>query len=451
MYRYIKQILIAMVFLPNIVLAQNTYTLDLQKAVDLALTENKNILNADLDVKIAKKKVWETTAIGLPQVHTEMKYQNMIDVPVSLLPAEIFGGPPGTYMPVQFGQTNDASFTFSASQLLFSGEYIVALQASSAYKEMSIRAALKSENDVIELVTKSYYGLLMAYRNEKILDETQKDIQKSYDEISATHAAGLADEVDVDQLEINLLTVTNSISSVKRQKVVAENILKFQIGIDIADSISLTDSLEYIFDNASLKSIFGQQFDISKNIDYQILQNQKEITELSMKREKSTLLPSLNAFYAHSVSGQNNDFNNYFNGDQQYFQSNIVGIGLKWQIWGSGTRYSKIQQAQLEVDKMQNQDYLMEQSLNFKVHQARTNLINYYETYLKDQKNRELAEKIYHRSMIKFSNGTITSTELTQLNMQYINSQSAYFNAIIQVLNSKAELDKILGNNIKQK
>lgn len=450
MYKYIKYLLIAVVFLPNIMFGQEIYTLNLQKAVDLALTENKNILNAAMDIKIAKQKVWETTAIGLPQINTELNYKNMVDVPVSLLPAEIFGGPTGTYVPVQFGQQHDASFSFSASQLIFSGEYIVALQATAAYKEMSIKAALKSENDVIELVTKSYYGLLMAYRNEKILVKTQKDIQKTYDEISATHAAGLADEVDVDQLEINLLTINNSISSVKRQKVVAENILKYQIGISILDSVSVTDSLEFIFENASLKLIFAQQFDIEKNIDYQILQNQKDITELSMKREKSTLLPTLNAFYSHSVSGQNNEFENYFNGDQVYFQSNIVGLGLKWQIWGSGSRYAKIQQAQIEVEKMKNQDYLMEQGLGFQVHQARTNLINYYETYQKDQKNKELAEKIYHRSMIKFSNGTITSTELTQLNMQYINSQSAYYNSIIQVLNSKAELDKILGNKIKQ-
>ncbi|OYT10840.1 MAG: hypothetical protein B6I18_07000 [Bacteroidetes bacterium 4572_112] len=450
MNRIIIFILTAVLFLPTLSKGQEVYTLNLQKAVELAKTENKNILNAEMDVVIAKQKVWETTAIGLPQINTELKYSNSVDVPVSLLPAEIFGGPAGTYVPAQFGQQHNSGFTFSASQLLFSGEYIVALQASAAYKEMSVKAALKSENDVIELVTKSYYGVLMAYQNEKILMKTKDDIQKSYDEIQATHAVGLADEIAVDQLEINLLTVNNTLASVKRQKVVAENILKFQIGIDITDSINLTDSLEYIFDNASLKPVMDQEFDITKNIDYQILQNQKEITELSMKREKSTLLPTLNAFYSHNVSGQTNEFGDYFNGNQQYFQSNVIGVGLKWQIWGSGSRYAKIQQAKIEVDKMDNQDYMMEQRLGFQIHQAKTNLINFYETYIKEQKNTELAEKIYHRSMIKFSNGTITSTELTQLNMQYINSQSAYFNAIIQVLNSKAELDKILGNNIKQ-
>ena len=284
---------------------------------------------------------------------------------------------------------------------------------------------------------------------KKFLFKTEVDIQKSYDEIQAIHKVGLADQVDVDQLEINLIKIKSSIRTEKRRQIISSNILKYQIGININDSITLNDSLEYIFNNSNLKAIMSQEFDINKNIDYQILQNQKEIMELSMKREKSTLLPTLNAFYAHSVSGQTNDFDNYFN-DQLYFQSNIVGVGLKWQIWGSGSRYAKIQQAQLEVDKMENEDYLAEQGITYQVYTARTLVINNYEAYLTEIKNKELAERIYHRSMIKFKNGLITSTDLTQLNYQYINAQTAYYNAIVLVLNSKAELDKILGNKIKQ-
>ncbi len=250
------------------------------------------------------------------------------------------------------------------------------------------------------------------------------------------------------QLELNLLTVTNSIASVKRQITVAENILKYQIGIQISDSIVVTDSLEYIFNSASLQSIMNQTFDINKNIEYQMLQTQKAISELSLKREKSTFLPTLSAFYAHSVSGQTNNFDDYFNGSQKYYQSNIVGAGLTWDLFSSGSRYVKVQQAQLDLDKVKNQDYILQQGLIFQVHQARTDLINAYETYLKEEKNTLLAEKIYRRSLIKFSNGLISSNELTQVNIQYFNSQSSYYMAMVNVLTSKAILDKILGNNL---
>ncbi len=429
---------------------QQTYVLDLNKAVELAKQENRNILNAKTDVAIAKKKVWETTAIGLPQITTGAKFQNMLDVPVTLMPAKIFdpNAGPDDYVPMKFGQDYSTSFDFSASQLLFSGEYIVGLQASKTYKELSYKAALKSENDVVELVTKSYYAVLFAYENEKILVNTQKDIQKTYDELRKTYEVGMVDETDVSQLELNLLTVNNSISSVRRQVKVAEQILKFQIGIDVNDSIVLTDSLKLIFDNSSLSPVLKQDFDVNRNIEYQMLQTQMAITHLSLKRQKSLFLPTLSAFYAHSVSGQTNDFGTYFDGSQKYYQSNIIGAGLQWNIFGSGSKIVKVQQAKLEVDKMKNQEYMLHQSLEFQVHQTRTQLLNAYDTYIKEEKNTKLAEKIYKRSLIKFSNGLISSAELTQLNIQYFNSQSAYYGAIMSVLNAKAELDKILGNNL---
>lgn len=430
--------------------AQEIHKLSLKDAIDLALQENRNIQNADNDVLIAKKKVWETTAIGLPQVSTESKYSNSLDIPVSLLPAKIFDptAGPDDYVPLKFGQQHSASFAFTASQLVFSGEYIVGLQASKTYQELSQKARLKSENDVIELVTKSYYTVLMTKENQRILENTQKDIQKTYDEISKTYQAGLVDETDVSQIELNLLTVNNSISSIKRQKRVAENILKFQIGINITDSVLVTDSLYGLFKTASLKTVMQQNFDINKNIDYQMLLTQKEISNLSLKREKSKFLPTLGAFYAHNVNGQTNNFDDYWNGNQAYYQSNIVGASLKWDLFTSGSRYVKVQQAQLELAKMNNQDYLLQQSLGFQVYQAKTKLVNAYETYLKEEKNSKLAEKIYHRSMTKFTNGMISSAELTQLNIQYFNSQSALYTAIGNVLNAKAELDKILGNNL---
>jgi len=433
------------------VYGQKTYVLDLKKAIELAKQENRNILNAKADVAIAKKKVWETTAIGLPQITTNAKFQNMLDIPVTLMPEKIFNpnAGPDDYIPMKFGQDYSANFDFSASQLLFSGEYIVGLQASKTYKELSYKAALKSENDVVELVTKSYYAVLFAYMNEKVLKNTQKDIQKTYDELKKTYEVGMVDETDVSQLELNLLTVNNSIASVHRQIKVAEQILKFQIGIDVNDSIYLTDSLSYIFNNTSLSPILKQDFDINKNIEYQMLQTQKHITNLSLKREKSLFLPTLSAFYAHSVSGQTNNFDDYFNGNQKYYQSNIIGAGLRWDIFNSGSKIVKVQQAKLEVDKMKNQEYILEQSLQFQVNQSRTQLKNAYDTYIKEEKNTKLAEKIYKRSLIKFSNGLISSAELTQLNIQYFNSQSAYYGAMMSVLNAKAELDKILGNNFK--
>jgi len=431
------------------VIAQESkiHRLTLQKAQELALSENRKIKNAGYDVQIAKKKVWETTAIGLPQVSAGIDYSNMLDIPVTLMPERIFNpnAGPDDYVPMKFGQQHNSSFSFSVSQLLFSGEYIVGLQASKTYQNLSKQAMLKEKRDVIELVSKSYYGLLLGMENKKILDSTLADIQKTFDEISKTFQAGLVEETDVDQIQLNLLTVENSLSAVNRQIIVSAYILKYQIGLDISDSLIIEDSLSLIFNNANVEKVMLQHFDVTKNLDYQMLQTQKQVSQLSVKRQKSTFLPTVSAFYNHKVSGQNNKFE-FFGGNQAWYQSNVIGAGLKWNLFNSGSKMVKTQQAQLELDKLENNEYLLEQGLLFQVEQARNKLIANYDTYMKEQKNVVLSEKIYRRALVKFTNGMISSNELTQLNTQYFNSQSNYYRAMMNVLNAKIELDKILNN-----
>ena len=445
----IKIILIAIIiggFLPQLI-AQQTHHLSLQKAQALALEENRNIKNAGYDIQIAKKIVWETTAIGLPQVNVGVDYNNMLDIPVTLMPARIFdpNAGPDDYVPLKFGQQHNGSFAFNVSQIIFSGEYIVGLQASKAYQNLPQQAMLKEQRDVIELVSKSYFGLLFTLENKKVLDSTLSDIQKTYDEISKTYAAGLAEETDVDQIQLNLLTVENALSAIKRQIIVSENILKYQIGLNIADSIIIEDSLSQIFNNANAETVMLQKFDVSKNIDYQILETQKKVSELSLKREKSTFLPNVNAFYSHKLNASSNSFT-FFEDNQDWYQSNIIGAGLTWNIFNSGIKVVKVQQAQLELYKMENNQYLLEQGLLFQVEEARNKLIASYDTYLKEQKNVVLSEKIYRRALIKFTGGMISSNELTILNTQYFDSQSSYFQAMMNVLNAKIELDKLLSN-----
>ena len=70
--------------------AQEMQSLTLKQAQNYALENNYDKVNADNDLLIAKKKIWETTGIGLPQINAEAKFQNFIDIPVSLVPANAF-------------------------------------------------------------------------------------------------------------------------------------------------------------------------------------------------------------------------------------------------------------------------------------------------------------------------------------------------------------------------
>lgn len=432
-----------------IVEAQNIHRLTLASAVELARKENTNVRNSIYDLEIARQQVWETTAQGLPQASAKLSYNNNIDLPVTLVPAKMFNpqAKDGEFIELKFGVQHNAQFNFQISQLVFNGSYIVGLQTAKTFKRLSEQNKSRTENEVIETVTQTYNTILFALKNKLVLENTLEDMQQTYKELKATYEAGLVEETSADQILLNTLTIQNALKSIDRQIDVQYDLLKIQLGVDIKDSVVITDSLDLVFNNSNVEKSMLQSFDVNNNIDYQLMNTQEEISKQQVNLQKSTLLPSINAFYSYNESGQSDEFT-FFQSDQKWFPSNIVGASLIIPLTTSGGTISRIKQAQLNLRKTQNNKVLLEQNILLAANAARNKLINNYETYLTEKQSVVLAEKIYKQALIKFKQGVISSNELTQVNTQYYNKQSAFFAAMLNVLNAKAELDKILGNNL---
>ncbi len=420
-------------------------TLSLQQAREYALQHNINVKNAALDVEKAKDQVWETTAIGLPQLSSSLSYNNNLDLPTQLLPGELVGQP-GQFVEVQFGTQHNATATLSANQLVFSGPYIVGLQASKTFREISEHQRVKTNIETKHMVTQAYYTVLVARKNLQVLQESKTNMEQLLKETKAIYQQGLTEETSVDQMEINLSNIKNQINNLQRQVEVGKALLKFQMGMEMEEEIHLSDSLMGIMEQINLEQVAGKQFDVQSHIDYKILNTQEQASYLSMRREKAEYLPTLSAFYQHQQNAMREEFNYFEDNNDQWYESNVIGFQLNLPIFTSGSRMSKVQQAQIELEKAQNRKQQVEQSLKMTITQARTEYLSAMENYLTRKSSLELSEKVYERSMQKFTAGVISSTELTQTHNQFLNSQTAYFQAVFNLLNAKNKLDKALNS-----
>ena len=166
--------------LPNLNAQDSTQVFSLKEAQEYAINNNRQVQNARLDVSISKKKIWETIASGLPQVNSTISHNYMIDIPVTMMPAKIFNpnAPEGTYVPMQFGTENNTKFDLRATQLLFSGEYLVGLKAAKIYKELSINQLNKSEQEIKRQIANTYELFLIAQEQENILQKTLKTLKR---------------------------------------------------------------------------------------------------------------------------------------------------------------------------------------------------------------------------------------------------------------------------------
>jgi outer membrane protein TolC len=421
-----------------------TSSFSLNEAIEFAM-ENAYVLhNTKQDIVIAQKKVWETISIGLPQVSGSANYNAFLNLPVSLIPGEFFGGEPGTYIPVKFGQDFNSDFGFSVSQLIFDGSYIIGVGSVQLYVNLSKQQHEKTAINIREAVTQAYYMVLVGKKYKEAMYEDLENVKNLYNETKILYENGFREEQDVDQIKLLLRNSENEVLKAEREITISKVVLKYTMGFNLDTEIELTDNVEKFLDPlvASPKQL---QFDFNQHIDYRLANSNFQVSEKLLGIEKVTYLPKLSGFYNYSKSAYSNDAN-VFSSNTAWYPSSLVGLQLTMSIFNSGQKRSKVQQAKIEVEKAEVQRKLTEQTLQKDYLTAVAQMETARESFDNDRENRELAEKIRQKTKIKFDNGISTSTELSQIETQYINAYRALVTSTLQLLQADLNLKKTTGN-----
>ena len=413
--------------------------------MEYAIQNNSNIQNAKIDVIIADKKVWETTAIGLPQIDVTGSYYNNLSLATQLIPAEFFGGEPGTFAEIQFGTKHNFNGTLTVSQLIFNGSYLVGLQAAKIYRSFSEKNLNKTEIETKATVASTYYTILLAQENLQILQENFKNIQEISRQSNAMAETGFIEDIEADKLKITVGSLENSIKSLQRQIDFLYMMFKIQLGINKEQSIVLTDNLNDILLKININELLEKEFIVEEQADYQIVKTQEDLMALDVKRYKSEYLPSLSAFYNFQENAMRNDFNP-LDSEEKWFESSMLGFQINIPVFNSGLKRSKLQQAQLELKKVSNTKSVLESNLYSLLLQKRNEFITGQETLENALGNMQISKKVLNNISIKHQKGLASSLELTQANSDYLTTVSEYTQSVVTLLNAKIELEKILNN-----
>jgi len=413
-------------------------------AQQYAVQYSYNIRKSKLDVAASRKKLKETVASGLPQVSSGISYINNLELATILIP-NFFEGKFDEKIPVQFGTQHTANFNITVNQLIFNGSYFVGLQTASIYRRLADQGLEQTELTVKETVTSTYYLILVSEESEKILKANLENLGKTLYEIRETYKEGFVAETDVDLLQISYTKLKNGLQTVQRQKETAYNLMKFQMGIELKEKISLTEKLEDILSCVDVKKFVEADFDLENNLDYKLLVTQERLLELALKNEKSKYFPTVAAFYTYQRSAMRDAFN-FFNFDENWFRAQFFGVNINIPIFKSGAQKAKVQQAAITLDQMRNTREQAAQGILLEASEARVNLESANENYLNTKDNMALSEKVYNATLIKYREGMASSMDLTQANDKYLQSQSDYIQAMAALLNAKNSLDKISNN-----
>lgn len=443
------RIFAVLLLLPVLLKAQEqpqAYAFTLKEAIDHAIQYNYSAINANRDVEAAKKKKWETTTIGLPQINGNVSYQDNFRLQQSLIPAEFFGGQPGEFIPVAFGTKHNMNAVVTLSQLIFDGSYLVGLQSAKTYLKISENAKVKTNRELREIVTTTYGNVLLADESIFIFDRNKAALEKTLSDTREIYKNGFAEEESVEQLQITLASVNSALENVKRQKRIALDMLKLVLGINLEDQLTLKDKLEFLTQTNMDLAILKEQFEVKNNIDFQIGQNTLTSAELLLKLEKSKALPSLGAQVNFGANTFGNRFT-MFNSDQLWFNYSNVGLGLTVPIFSSLGRSARTQQAKIALEQSKTRLTELEQTLKLQFEKAKSDYEFSLEQLGTSKNSMNLAERIESKNHIKFKEGLTSSFDLTDAQRQLYSAQQSYLQAMVDVITKRAALEKLLSKN----
>lgn len=423
--------------------AQESNSFTLQQAIDFALENSRTVKNAARDIEAAKKQKWETTATGLPQISATIDYNNWIKQQVSLIPAQFFGGNEGEFAEIVFGTQQTMTATATVEQLLFDGSYIVGLQSAKVFLEISKNAKEKTDLEVRKAVINAYGNVLLAEESEKILEKNKSVLQKNLSETTKIYENGLEEEESVEQLQITLSGVESSLNNTTRLKKLAYQMLNITLGLDLNTDITLLDSLESLTSQNISLDLLNNEENIESNIDYKIAFNDARAKELLVKLEKTRALPSINAFLNGSYLGNSEKFT-FTNRSQEWFGASLLGVSLNIPIFSSLGRSAATQRAKINLEKAKDDLTEVEQQLKLNIASAKSDYQFAIEDYDNKKQNLSLAERIEMKNQTKFFEGIASSFELRQAQTQLYSAQQEFLQAMLDVINKKAELETVL-------
>lgn len=440
-----KKKLLYIFFLAGLIgFAQDTpASFSLNEAVEWGMNYNRTLKRATIEVQKAHKEKWKTLSIGFPQINANLIYQNNIEQPVSLIPAQFFGGQAGEFAEVIFGTKQTAMGTVELNQLIFDGTYVVGVQGIRHFIETAENVLEKTQIEVKKAIVTSYVNALVARESLAVLKKNALALEKNIEEAHQLYKNGFTEEESVEQLRLTLSSLNSQIRYLSKSTDLANNVFKLLLGIELTENPSFSNSLEELATLHLLEEDPSASYE--NNIDIRLAENEVTTEGFLYRLERAKGLPSFSAFLNGSYMGNNDEFD-FTNSSQKWFGSSAFGFKLKVPIFSSFGRMLSAQKAKLSV--LQAETKLIE--VKAQIYVDWQNALNNYalakEEHATALENLSLAERIEKKNTTKFFEGLSGSFDLRQAQLQLYQAQQKAIQGMRNVILEKTILDTIINN-----
>ncbi|MEZ4972970.1 MAG: TolC family protein [Cyclobacteriaceae bacterium] len=414
-------------------------TYSLEECVSLALANNTQVTNSDLDVSAIGYRIREIKSALLPTIEATGQSVYYKDLPAQYVNASAFGGPEGAYNKMTLSMKQNTSANIQMNQNLFNQSVVVGLKAAKVAREAALVAGEYTKENIVFNVSATYYSIQVLQDNLIRLDSNISNLEKTVEINKVLKDNELIADNVYNRMLINLDNLKNQREIQKLQIDELHTTLKFLMNKD-ADELLQVESFNY----AEVIAM-PQQFDLNDRADIRLQQTQLTLSQYDRKIVKAGYFPVLVNTWSLGYNGFNTEFGPFQPINDDWIRNSYVAMTLKIPVFDGFKKSNQMRQKEIEIQKNLNTLSAMKLNANKEVEDARTNFEANTRLLESSRHSLDLAEALFISAQAEYSSGLTSSSDLLNAQNDLSNARNNYSAALLNLKLAELELKKSSG------
>ncbi len=442
-------ILIVIGIMTAIANAQEAITFNtLEETIAYAIENNNNLETARIDQEIIQAQISEVKGRALPQINGSAGFTDNFSLQEQILPAEIFGGEPGTTLAVAFGNQYQYTAGVNVQQQLLNFQLFNSIRSTAALAELRNLQTLVTTQDLIVNVIQTYVQIQVFEKQVELLQQNYDRTDNLIDLSQAKYREGIIKKLDLNQLMVNRSNLKTQIEDAQFGENQQERLLKVLLQIPMSTDVVLIEKLE---DRAAYA--LGTELLLDENLEYQQLDKSVELSIIDQKLIKAEYLPTLSASFGYNYLGQSNELADFDPDVYQGQWNGNWGLSASIPLFDGFQRRNRLKQKEFATEQLELDQETLKLNIEKEYGDAKEQLILSNSQIESQQSNMDLAQENYDGIKTSYNEGVANLTELLDSEFALRQAQSNYLNALLQskvaevtLLKSSGKLSQLITN-----
>jgi outer membrane protein TolC len=402
----------------------------LDSVIAYALVHQPLVQQAEIDAEVNRQIIKGKLADWYPQIGFSMNYNRYFDLQSSVIGGNL----------IRFGVDNTSSMQFSVSQNIFNRDVLLASTTASQVKIFSEQNTARSKTDVVVDVSKAFYDVLATQQQVKVTEESIVRLDHSARDAQNRYESGVSDKTDFKRATILLTNAKATLKTNTELLKVKKEYLKALMGYPMQYDLPIQYDTLQMEGEIPLDTL--RAFNYVNNIDYKLLYTQRELQDANLKYSKWAFIPTLSLYGSYNLNYQDNNFDELYRTQYPY---SYLTASLALPIFQGGKRNANIREERWRLKRMDVGLTDLENNLRTEYARSLAAYKSNLAQYLAQKENVILAEEVYDIIQLQYQGGIRAYLDVTVAETDLQTTRINYFNALYQVLASKLDVQRVLG------